>query len=333
MSQKEQIETLGEFDSGEHNVLVSTSIGEEGLDIPAVDKVIFYEPVPSAVRDIQRAGRTGRQEEGEVVVLIAEDTRDEGYYWSAHHKKKNMKKTLKELKNSDEIQEKQQKKLENFEKKEKQEEDESVEIVADDRENSIAKELSRDELELQKKRLDVADFLVSDRTAVERKRTDDFVDSIIDNRLFDQLQELQQFENPIVIIEGKNLYTHRDIDPKAIRGAISSLAIDYQIPVIWTDDEEDTVETLKALARREQEDKGREVQVRGSKSGMTQEETMEFIVAGIPDVNTKIAERLLDRFETVEKVFTASQEELQEVEGIGEKTASKIREYVTQKYS
>lgn len=333
MSQKEQIETLGEFDSGEHNVLVSTSIGEEGLDIPAVDKVIFYEPVPSAVRDIQRAGRTGRQEEGEVVVLIAEDTRDEGYYWSAHHKKKNMKKTLKELKNSDEIQEKQQKKLENFEKKEKQEDDESVEIVADDRENSIAKELSRDELDLQKKRLDVADFLVSDRTAVERKRTDDFVDSIIDNRLFDQLQELQQFENPIVIIEGENLYTHRDIDPKAIRGAISSLAIDYQIPVIWTDDEEDTVETLKALARREQEDKGREVQVRGSKSGMTQEETMEFIVAGIPDVNTKIAERLLEQFETVEKVFTASEGELQEVEGIGEKTASKIREYVTQKYS
>ena len=340
MSQKEQIETLGEFDSGEHNVLVSTSIGEEGLDIPSVDKVLFYEPVPSAVRDIQRAGRTGRQEKGEVVVLIAENTRDEGYYWSAHHKKKNMKKTLKELKNSDEIQEKQQKKLGNFKKvkdgdkeKDDEEEDDRIEVVADDRENSIAKELSRDELKIQKKRLDVADFIVSDRTAIERKRTDDFVDSIIDNRLFDQLQELTQFDNPVIIIEGENLYTHRDIDPKAIRGAISSLALDYQIPTIWTDDEEDTVETLKSLARREQEQEDREVQVRGTKSGMTDEETLEFIVSGIPDINSKIAERLLEEFGTVRDIFTASPSELEEVEGIGEKTADKIVDYATKNYS
>jgi ERCC4-related helicase len=334
MTQSEQIETLGEFDDGTHNVLVSTSIGEEGLDIPAVDKVVFYEPVPSAVRDIQRSGRTGRQEEGEVVVLIAEDTRDEGYYWSAHHKKKNMEKTLKELKNSDEIQEKQQKKLESFSdgEVEKVEED-RIEVVADDRENSIAKELSRDNLKIQKKRLDVADFLVSDRTAIERKRTDDFVDSIIDNRLFEQLQELQQFDNPVLIIEGENLYTHRDIDPKAIRGAISSLALDYRMPVIWTDDEEDTVETLKALARREQDEEGREVQVRGTKSGMTDEETLEFIVAGIPDVNTKIAERLLEEFGSVREVFTASPSELEEVEGVGEKTADKIVDYATKNYS
>jgi Fanconi anemia group M protein len=336
MSQKEQIETLGEFDSGKYNVLVSTSIGEEGLDIPSVDKVVFYEPVPSAVRDIQRAGRTGRQDTGEVIVLIAEDTRDEGYYWSAHHKKKNMKKTLKELKNSSEIQEKQQKKLEKFqnEQKSQQEENEEdkIEVIADDRENSIAKELSREDIKIQKKRLDVADFIVSKRTGIERKRTDDFVDSIIDNRLFDQLQELQQFGNPVVIIEGENLYTHRDIDHKAIRGALSSLALDYQVPVIWTDDEQDTVETLKALARREQEDNDKEVQVRGTKSGMTPEETLEFIVAGIPDVNSKIAERLLKEFGNVRSIFTASEEELQRVEGIGEKTAQKITEYSKMEY-
>jgi ERCC4-related helicase len=331
MSQSEQIDTLGEFDSGEHNVLVSTSIGEEGLDIPAVDKVLFYEPVPSAVRDIQRSGRTGRQEEGEVVVLIAEDTRDEGYYWSAHHKKKNMEKTLKDLKNSDEIQEKEQKKLESF-SGEKKEDKDGIEVVADDRENSVAKELSRKDIRVDKERLDVADFLVSDRTAVERKRTDDFVDSIIDNRLFEQLQELSQFQNPVIIIEGENLYTHRDIDPKAIRGALSSLALDYQIPVIWTDDEKDTVETLRALARREQEEEDREVQVRGTKSGMTDEETLEFIVAGIPDVNTKIAERLLEEFGTVRKIFKASPSELEEVEGVGEKTAEKIVDYATRRY-
>ncbi|QGA80556.1 DEAD/DEAH box helicase [Candidatus Nanohalobium constans] len=340
MSQTEQIETLSEFDDGEHNVLVSTSIGEEGLDIPAVDKVLFYEPVPSAVRDIQRAGRTGRQEEGEVTVLIAEDTRDEGYYWSAHHKKKNMKKTLKELKNSDEIEEREddldQRKLDSYneEKKEDQaeEKDDGIKVVADDRENSIAKELSRSDIEVEKKRLDVADFIVSDRTGVERKEAADFVDSIIDNRLFDQLQEITQFENPIVIIEGKNLYHHRDIAPEAIRGAISSMALDYGVPIIWTQDEDDTAETLKSLAKREQKDKDRDVQVRGTKSGMTPEETMEFIVSGIPDVNTKIAERLLEEFGTVRKVFTASSGELQEVDGIGQKTADKITDYATRNY-
>ena len=331
MSQSEQIDTLGEFDSGKYNVLVSTSIGEERLDIPAVDKVLFYEPVPSAVRDIQRSGRTGRQEEGEVVVLIAEDTRDEGYYWSAHHKKKNMEKTLKELKNSEKLQKKEQKKLESF-SGEYEDGENGIEVVADDRENSVAKELSRKDIRVDKERLEVADFLVSERTAVERKRTDDFVDSIIDNRLFDQLQELSQFQNPVIIIEGENLYTHRDIDPKAIRGALSSLALDYQIPVIWTDDEKDTVETLRALAQREQEEEGRDVQIRGTKSGMTDEETMEFIVAGIPDVNTKIAERLLEEFGTVRNIFKASPSELEKVEGIGEKTAEKIVDYATRSY-
>lgn len=331
MSQEKQIETLSEFDQGKYNVLVSTSIGEEGLDIPAVDKVLFYEPVPSAVRDIQRSGRTGRREAGEVIVLIAEDTRDEGYYWSAYHKKKNMKQTLKELKNSDEIQERQQKKLENFQ--EEQNEDESkIEIVVDDRENKAAKELSKMNIKVNTQRLDVADFLASEETAVERKRTDDFVDSIIDNRLFEQLKELQQFKNPIVIIEGENLYTHRDVDPKAIRGALSSIAVDYQVPMLWTDDERDTVETIKAIAEREQNENESGVQVRGTKSGMTPEETMEFIVAGIPDVNTKIAERLLKEFETVREIFIASSSELEEVEGIGEKTAKKIVNYATREY-
>jgi Fanconi anemia group M protein len=65
---------------------------------------------------------------------------------------------------------------------------------------------------------------------------------------------------------------------------------------------------------------------------MTPEETMEFIVSGIPDVNTKIAERLLEEFETVREVFTATEDELQEVEGIGQKTADKIVDYVTRTY-
>ena len=71
LSQKKQIEIINDFKDGKHNVLVMSSVGEEGLDIPSVDLVIFYEPIPSAIRTIQRRGRTGRHESGKVIVLMA----------------------------------------------------------------------------------------------------------------------------------------------------------------------------------------------------------------------------------------------------------------------
>lgn len=354
MSQNEQIELLEEFSDGNHQVVVSTSIGEEGLDIPAVDYVIFYEPVPSSIRDIQRMGRTGRQESGEVYVLIAENTRDEGYYWSAHHKKKKMNKVLKELKNEG-LQDSGQSTLQGYGSKKKRKKQEAAEksseedeksdevddgsfdgseitIYADDRENSVAKNLSRMDAVVRKKRLDVADFLVSDRTAVERKEAEDFVDSVLDSRLFEQVQSLQQFERPVIIVEGDNLYGHRDIHPNAIRGALATLAIDYSIPIIWSDDEKDTSKILEALAKREQDEKDREVAIRGEKSPKSDEQLQEFIVAGLPGVNTKIATRILEEFGSIEKVVNASAEELKSVEGLGEKKTERIRELLTREY-
>ena len=97
MSQKEQKKMLDDFRNGMFNVLVATSIGEEGLDIPKVDLVVFYEPIPSAIRSIQRRGRTGRQEKGRVIILMVKGTRDEAYRWVAHHKEKKMHKNLLEL--------------------------------------------------------------------------------------------------------------------------------------------------------------------------------------------------------------------------------------------
>ncbi|CCQ33679.1 ATP-dependent RNA helicase protein [Halorhabdus tiamatea SARL4B] len=98
MTQTEQQETLEAFRAGEFEVLVSTSVAEEGLDVPEVDLVLFYEPVPTAIRSIQRKGRTGRQTEGAVVVLIAEDTRDEAYFWKARQDEKRMEEELRTLK-------------------------------------------------------------------------------------------------------------------------------------------------------------------------------------------------------------------------------------------
>jgi len=98
MTQTQQQETLDDFRGGEFEVLVSTSVAEEGLDVPEVDLVLFYEPVPTAIRAIQRKGRTGRQTEGAVSVLLAEDTRDEAYFWKARNDQKRMKSELRSLK-------------------------------------------------------------------------------------------------------------------------------------------------------------------------------------------------------------------------------------------
>jgi Fanconi anemia group M protein len=100
MTQTEQQETLEAFRAGEFEVLVSTSVAEEGLDVPEVDLVLFYEPVPKGIRSIQRKGRTGRQQEGRVVVLIADDTRDEAYYWMSRNEEKRMDEELRKLKGS-----------------------------------------------------------------------------------------------------------------------------------------------------------------------------------------------------------------------------------------
>ncbi|MGC9307339.1 MAG: DEAD/DEAH box helicase [Thermoplasmatota archaeon] len=99
MSQEEQKQTLDAFAAGAFNVLVSTSIGEEGIDIPATTLVLFYEPVPSAIRHIQRRGRTARDGvPGNVVILIMKGSRDEAYYWSSKNKEKKMYQQILRLK-------------------------------------------------------------------------------------------------------------------------------------------------------------------------------------------------------------------------------------------
>ncbi len=97
LSQKQQVDILEKFRAGEVNVIVATSIGEEGLDIPQVDLVVFYEPVPSEIRTIQRRGRTGRSAAGRVVMLVTRDTRDEAYFYSARRKERRMHQELDRL--------------------------------------------------------------------------------------------------------------------------------------------------------------------------------------------------------------------------------------------
>ncbi|MEK6819665.1 MAG: DEAD/DEAH box helicase [Nanoarchaeota archaeon] len=98
LNQKEQKQIISDFSDGEINVLCATSIGEEGLDIPEVNAVIFYEPVASAIRKIQRTGRTARLMKGKSIVLVTKGTRDESYYYVSRSREKKMYSAIDEVK-------------------------------------------------------------------------------------------------------------------------------------------------------------------------------------------------------------------------------------------
>ena len=94
VTSEEQKKTISRFSAGEFDVMVATSIGEEGLDIPSVDTVVFFEPIPSEIRSIQRRGRAGRLKAGKVFVLITTGTRDEAYFHSSQKKEENMRRIV-----------------------------------------------------------------------------------------------------------------------------------------------------------------------------------------------------------------------------------------------
>jgi Fanconi anemia group M protein len=212
---------------------------------------------------------------------------------------------------------------------------EMVTIIADVRESSseVLKELVKCKVKVDLKTMDVGDFVVSERVAVERKTSCDFSASIIDGRLFDQAVNMKKFyEKPFFLIEGGTLYSHRNIRPVAVMGAVSSLLIDYEIPVIWTKGPTETAMLLCAMARREQLIEKRLPRIRSEKKPLRIQDEQEFVVAGLPFVEKTLAKRLLKRFGTVEDLFSASETELQTVDGIGKKKAQRIRQVITTRY-
>lgn len=338
LTQKEQKEIIKAFKIGEYDVLLSTSVAEEGIDIPAVDLVILYEPVPSEVRMIQRRGRTGRKRSGRVKVLITNGTRDEGYYWASVNKERRMKHqlidpdVLEEL-NSNAIErmenEKRVKVLNPTPKKE-----ELPVVFADTREGNskVIRHLSEMEIDVKVQAMAVGDYQVSDEVVIERKTAKDFVDSIVDKRLFKQARSLmEEFKRPLIILEGDDLYNGM-INPNAIRGSIASIALDFGISIIPTRNAQDTAAMIKRIAIREQSGEKTPIQIRTDKKPVNLWEQQLFIIESLPNIGPVNAKNLLEHFGTVANIINASESQLQEVEGIGKKTAANIRKVVDSKY-
>ena len=349
LSQKKQAEILQKFRAGDYNVLIATSVGEEGIDIPATDLVLFYEPVPSEIRSIQRKGRTGRARAGRVVVLMAKGTRDEAYHWISERKEKNMNRQIRDMSSQpDESLQKEflprqmqitqdpahpakmdEREVQREPTEAKEPDKNPVKIFVDSREREMAKLLESLGLLVTVKNLEVGDYVVSDRVAIERKTAHDFVSSIIDPKrnLFRQIADLARtYERPVLILEGRDLYTTQ-MNAGSIRGAMISVAVDYGVPIIPTEDRNETVAVIAQLAHREMRE-GREPKVHGHKTARTLKEQQEYLISAISSVGPTVAKNLLKHFGSVEKIMTASSEQLQEVELVGPKIAQRIRELV-----
>ena len=339
LTQKEQKAIIKSFRMGEYDVLLSTSVAEEGIDIPAVDLVVLYEPVPSEVRMIQRRGRTGRKRTGRVKVLITNGTRDEAYYWSSVRKEDKMKyqlidpDVLEELNASALERMEDQKRVKVIERPKEAEKANPL-VYADSREGNskVIRHLSEMEIDVKVRSMAVGDYQVSDEVVIERKTAKDFVDSIIDKRLFKQARELsEEFKRPLLILEGDDIYNGM-IHPNAVRGTLAAIAIDFGISIIPTRNSEDTAAMIKRIAVREQNGEKTHIQIRTDKKPVSLWEQQLFIVESLPNIGPVNAKNLLQHFGSVEKVMNASESELQEVEGIGKKTAKNIRKVVESEY-
>jgi len=344
LTQRQQAEIIKKFKEDTYNVLIATSVAEEGLDIPSTDLVVFYEPVPSEIRAIQRRGRTARKMPGKVVILITKGTPDEAYYWSAKRKEKRMRSELemlraklgKELEDPDVFYKKiigednTQKTLAEF-----TEEKNKIKIIVDHREyhSNVAKKLVSKDVEVEPRQLEVGDYILSSRIGVERKNVDDYLNSLIDGKLFKQIQQLRDaYSRPILILEGEDLLTKRNISHNAIFGSLASISVDYGVTVFRTKNSLETADLMRVIAQREQKDDNKKVAIRGMKRQMSMHERQQFLVEGLPNVSAVLADRLLNHFGSIRAIVNASEEELMEVEGIGKNIASEIVKLVNKEY-
>ncbi len=341
LTQKEQIKILEEFKEGIYNTLIGTSVAEEGLDIAECDLVVFYDVVLSAIRAIQRRGRTGRKKEGKVYVLMAEDTRDEGYYWAEKVKERAMKESLGKIKQSEQFEKSGQSNILDFVVKESEiivnqkiDGANKYQIICDNREtaSSVVRALSLMGVNLKLEQLPIADYVLSNRVGIERKAAQDFIDSIKDGRLFNELFDLKdRFERSILILEG-DPFNESNIDENALYGAITTIILNLGISVYKTKNSEETAMFLFQLAKKEQSETKNKISIRFDKAPIETSRLLEYIVAGIPGVNTLRAKNLLNEFKTLQKIFLADIPDLIKIEKIGKKIAQEIYKISRYKY-
>lgn len=205
-------------------------------------------------------------------------------------------------------------------------------IIADNREKNslVLAELTSLGAEVEIKHLLVADFLIRG-TAVERKTVSDFLSSMLNKRLIRQLEELQQYPNKLLIIEGideHEIYNSKEdvsgIHPNAIRGFLLSILLKYKTPILFTKNYEDTAKFLLLLAKKQEI----ETCINAKKKARNKKEQMQYILEGFPGIGPKTAKKLLKKYKTIKAIINQQAEELKK--DIGKK--SEIFKLLEQEY-
>ncbi len=197
-------------------------------------------------------------------------------------------------------------------------------ITVDRREpKEIIKELITEELDVEVKQLEIADFIIQTKlidgktqtVGIERKTIQDLLNSIIDKRLINQLIMLKEnFDISLLIIEGEeNIYALRDFHPNSIRGIVTTVAIDFQIPIINTKNYRDTAKYLTIIAKRLEKPR-KAFTLLPKRKALTIKEQQLMIVESLPGIGPTIAKSLLEKFKTIKNLVNATEKELQEVD-------------------
>jgi len=220
-----------------------------------------------------------------------------------------------------------------FSKKYSKDVKEKPKAILDYREKNslIPSELINLGLEIEFRNLKVADYIIKG-VAIERKTISDFVSSMINRRLLKQLEELGQYKERLLIVEGideQELYTDSEdwtgMHPNSIRGFLLSILLKYKVPIIFTKNYEDTAKFLSVLSKR----KSNEHPLNVKKKNLNKKEQKQFIIEGFPGIGPKTAKKLFKKFKTIKNIINASEDELKEVIG---KKAENIIKIIEGKY-
>ncbi len=209
-----------------------------------------------------------------------------------------------------------------------------MKIVADYREkkSGIPDILIQREAGVVFESLPAGDYIINGRITAERKSAEDFIQSIISNRLFEQCSRLKKTHGPVFLfIEGNPYLTDHKIEKQAVRGAILSVMISWQIPVIFSKNPVDSAELLLQIGKQNQKGNSFVRQGMGFKPKKLKNQQLRFL-QGFPGTGPTLAGRLFSHFGSIKAVINADREELLNVKGIGKMGAEKILKFVDQAF-
>jgi ERCC4-type nuclease len=203
-----------------------------------------------------------------------------------------------------------------------------IPIIVDTREKQslIAANLLNKKANTRFEKLEIGDYLIND-TIIERKTFSDFISSTLNKRLPQQLINLKKYPKQFLIIEGfyynykqENINLHEN----AIRGMLLSVALDFQVPIIFTENEKDTSKFLILTARKYERSKS-PISIRPSKTQKSPQEQKQFILEGFPGIGPTISKQLIKNFSSLKQIFNTSTEQLRTITQLTEDKIEKFK--------